>query len=1023
MPRMQFSTMPGRLSVWLLVALGAAGAIAACSNGPPSLGDVAGGLDAGAPVDQCAHPNTGCACAVDEQVVDCGSVERISGSYVTCSMGKRTCSEGKWGECIGDHILTHSLPTSTQGLGGSTVCLNDPCDPDCLNFVDTPAGLDGGNGIKVTDAGVTLEGVVSNGNTVCTSLTATPTPVTMTVTNMAGPNTQQFTASLLPNGCYVGPVPALWTVDRFDIASISATGLLTLVTPIAGNIAVNAYAGSLSAPTIPVTVIVNVVDTSSAPAGYTNAALFVGNGAADNIEILYPYTNTMLPLGQVAPLPQWRNGGTTANAVKVTLRYPSSGPVLFSWSEIIPENTTTPATLIAAQPRAPLPQSAWFALEQSVNASRSTLGDTAQIAIQRIVGGVLRAETTRNLRFAPGQLKGKIYYNSYGTNLVQNFSPTYGGARFGAATLVVPPGGTAPTAVAGTTTASDGVGCRVCHSVSPNGNVLVTMNSGYTAVSYDLTQTPLVETTIGASGKYSWPALAPDGSYMFSDASSLPGSGGSKSYLYNLAGVALAAPATNFTTLRAGTPSFRGDGTQVVFDFFGGTAAPLPNPPSGVTTGDTKTLSTMDFNTATKVFSNFKNLHKPASGSAIWPSYLPPGQDGIVFEREIIQSSNGGWGFTRSNCDSKDGACDNTGATAELWWVNSGGVAAPLANANGVGLPVGPNLHGQAVDASASGYTANGVSVANYNDPVYNYEPTVLPVQAAGFSWVVFTSRRMYGNVATINPYYSDPRFRDISKQPTPKKIWIAAVANNPAPGTDPSFPAFYVPGQELLAGNSRADFALDACRAPGPPVAANLCDTDLDCCGGSANPKTAVCKLDSPITNPPTKHCVVAGGGSCSADNMSCSLDVNCCNFPSGSRCSNGLCTVPPPIVNYVQSNFVREFTAVCPSQKRPIWRWFDWQGTTPNGTSMTFKAATKEKPADVYGADVAIGAMIPPPNQTVTWVSGPLPVDAALVAGGQVSRSILRVTMTLIPKTTAPTAAPILTNWRQGYDCVDAQ
>ena len=1021
MPRMHFSTSARRLSVWLLVALGAAGAIAACSNAPLPLGDM-GGFDAGKPGDICAHPNAGCACAVDDQVVDCGRVEKVEGSYVTCAMGKRTCNAGKWGECIGDQITTHSLPASTLGLGGSTVCVNNPCDPDCLNFVDTPSGLDGGNGIKVVDGGVTLEGVVSNGNTICTGLTATPTPVTMTVTSMTGPNTQQFTASLLPNGCYVGPVPALWTVDKFDIAQISTTGLMTLVTPVAGPISVNAYAGTLAAPTIPVTVKVNVVDVSAAPNGYTNPALFVGVGAIDNIEILYPYAGTMLPLGQVAPLPQWRNGGTTANAVKITLRYPAVNPI-FSWSEIIPENTTTPATAIAAQPRAPLPQSAWFAFEQSVDRNRGVSGDTGQIVFQRIVGGALRAEKTRDVRFAPGQLKGKIYYNSYGTNLVKNFSPTYGGARFGAATLVVPPGGTAPTVVAGTTTATDGPGCRVCHSVSPNGNILATLDSGYTAVRYDLTVSPLVETTIGASGKYTWPALAPDGSYMFSDASSLPGSGGTKSYLFSLAGVALIAPATSFTNLRAGTPTFRGDGTKVAFNFFGGTAAPLANPPAGVTTGDTRTLSTMDFNPATKVFTNFKNVHIPASGAAMWPSFLPPGQDGIVFEREIIRSSNGGWGFTRSNCDSKDGACNNTGATAELWWVNAAGTAAALANANGVGLPVGPNLHGQAVDASPSGYTANSVTVANYNDPVYNYEPTVLPIQAAGFSWVVFTSRRMYGNVATINPYYSDPRFRDISAQPTPKKIWIAAIANNPVAGTDPSFPAFYVPGQELLAGNSRAYFALDACRAPGPPVPANVCDTDLDCCGGTVNPKTAVCKLDSPIANPPLRHCVAAGGGACSADGASCTLDVNCCNFGAGSRCSNGACAPPPPIVNYVQSTFVREFTAVCAAQKRPIWRWFDWQASTPNGTSISFKAATKEKPADVYGADVAIGAMIPPPNQTVTWTSGPKTVDDALLANAQVSRTMLRVTMTLTPKTTAPTAAPILTNWRQGYDCVDAQ
>ncbi|HEY1960641.1 MAG TPA: hypothetical protein VGH28_33750 [Polyangiaceae bacterium] len=1003
--------------------------LACGSSSVGQLGDYDGGGSQVGTSSCNGSPHAGCACKQEGAQAACGEVVRRTGDYVTCSEGMTTCSGGSWGACVGDQIVgqtIHGGSLHTDGLGQSAACNDDPCDPLCQNYVDTSTNLDAGAGLTVTDAGVQITGSLQYLSTTCSSLAVTPPSATLTITNMSAINTVQFAPSLLPVGCYNGVVPALWTDDKFDISQIDSTGLLQVVTPVAGRITINAYAGTLSSPAVPVDVVVNVVDTSNAPAGYTNPALFTGSATADNITILYPYANTMLPLGQLALLPQWSNGGTTANAVKFTLRYPPTGTTIFSWSQITAENTTNPATLIAAQPRAIIPQSVWFAYEQTVAKNRSTLGDTAQIAIQRIVGNKLRTEQTRNIRFANGQLKGKIYYNSYGTNLVQNYSATYNGARFGAATLVVTPGATAPSVVAGFTSASDGPGCRVCHSVSANGNMLATEQSDdVSAVRYDLTQSPLTEVAVGTN-KFAFPALAPDGSFMFTDdAFSF---NNTKSGLYTIGGAAITT-GTVFSTLRAGTPVFSPDGTELAFNFFGGTAAPLANPSSGVTTGDTHTLSMMTFNATTKVFSKFTNLYKPASGNAVWPSFLPTGQNGVVFEREILTNSDGGWGFTRSNCDSKGASCNQTGATGELWWVNTSGtpVATALANANGAGyLPAGANLHGLSSDPLYTGNDPNGhaINTTNFNDAVYNYEPTVLPIQTAGYTWIAFTSRRMYGNVATVDPYYSDPRYRDISQQPTPKKIWIAAIANNPTAGSDPSFPAFYLNGQELLAGNSRAYFALNACEQPGPPLTqSNVCDTDLDCCGGAANPQTAICKLDTPITNPPVKHCVSTAGGSCSPDGGSCTTDANCCNFSSGSRCSNGTCAVPPPIINYAQTQFVREYTANCPTGKIPVWRFFEWQGATPVGTSLVFQAATKNLSSDSYGTNVAIGTMAPPPAVTTTWASGPITVDQALRNTGQFSENYLRVTVTFVPKTTQPEATPILSQWRQNYDCEDGQ
>ena len=86
-------------------------------------------------------------------------------------------------------------------------------------------------------------------------------------------------------------------------------------------------------------------------------------------------------------------------------------------------------------------------------------------------------------------------------------------------------------------------------------------------------------------------------------------------------------------------------------------------------------------------------------------------------------------------------------------------------------------------------------------DATLNYAPTVNPAASGGYAWVIFTSRRLYGNVATIDPFSSDPRSYDYAHQVTTKKLWVAAVDLGSPPGVDPSHPAFYLPAQELRAG------------------------------------------------------------------------------------------------------------------------------------------------------------------------------------------------------------------------------
>ena len=161
-----------------------------------------------------------------------------------------------------------------------------------------------------------------------------------------------------------------------------------------------------------------------------------------------------------------------------------------------------------------------------------------------------------------------------------------------------------------------------------------------------------------------------------------------------------------------------------------------------------------------------------------------------------------------------------------------------------------------------------------------NYEPTVNPVASGGYAWVVFTSRRMYGSVATIPPFCSDPRGVDLITNITTKKLWVAAVDLSQAPGTDASHPAFYLPAQELLAGNARGFWVLDPCEADGAS-----CTTGDECCNGyceaNGDGGALVCS-----NAPPTDTCSMPGN--------KCKTAADCCD--AGDLCINGFCTQSSP-------------------------------------------------------------------------------------------------------------------------------
>ena len=168
-----------------------------------------------------------------------------------------------------------------------------------------------------------------------------------------------------------------------------------------------------------------------------------------------------------------------------------------------------------------------------------------------------------------------------------------------------------------------------------------------------------------------------------------------------------------------------------------------------------------------------------------------------------------------------------------------------------------------------------------------NYEPTACPIASGGYGWVVFSSRRIYGNVATIDGYMSDPRNYDWQHQITTKKLWVAAVDLNAPGGTDPSHPAFYLPAQELYAGNARGFWTAVPCHKDG-----DGCDTGDECCGGYCRaPVGGASGADGGsglqcLSQPP----------SCATVYEKCGSDADCCGHETGSiTCINSICSTAP--------------------------------------------------------------------------------------------------------------------------------
>lgn len=1013
--------------------------------------------------DRCATPEEGCDCETEGEVVDCGRTAEKFDDYVTCAEGKRTCTDGKWGACSSDRIVQKVLPSrETEGgpgsswaaLGEATVCPKgfNLCDPTCHQLVDQAGGFEVGSGLTNSPTGLKPSKAPRTG---CSGLSITASSSTVTVSQIEPLVAPEVTLSaVLTPACVATPFSTTWTIDRFDIGSISGSksnnGVFTVERPIVGDVKVTAHAQGLSASTT-IRVIVRATETSNvSPNEKAKSSQITSFGSSTlsnhSVTWLYPYEDTYFPLGLPAPVVQYRassgSSKTDGGAVKLSLRYPKGSSLsdsTFNYSLIVAESNTVSVSAGQARdlskPQIQIPQAAWRAFEQTAR------GNDADLIIQRVRNNdtTLETESTRTIHLVNGQLKGTVFYNSYSSQLSSYNT---------GAVLKIAPGAAAPTLAV-----QPNGKCTVCHSVNKDGTRLIAGGGDGTTITfnksrrYDVTKpgpSPTVLNRYEASGsdvenvqgnKFTFGGAWRDGSLYMTHGGNADSNWRSPpdySRLYDPGAPGTAISVSGWSNISAVTPRFSPDGTKLAFGFWGGSGKTLAQSPSGTLSADTsgKSLVVVDFGCSTanctgdstgwKV-SNARLLTPGVTHKVGWPTFTPNG-DAVIYQRQYRSAKNYlSWSPSDINTVA--------GALAELWIsavpVNKSTTVVPtrLRALNGLKpndtsyLPTSPS--GNPYHVANGAFKINqadscGVSkdITGVNDYQLNYLPAMAPTAAGGYNWVVFTSRRMYGNIADDDPWDAEPGPKACngspcscsSGVPPAKKLWVAAIDTDFTPGTDPSHPAFYLPGQELKAGNSDGYWVNAQCVDVG-----QACSSNDDCCGGTGANPTARCDAK-------TDTCQAIS--MCHSSGDTCSETSDCC---SGLICTGtGTCGNPE---FFNTGTYQREYVAECPEQTRPVWRLFEWQATVPTGTTIDIKVQTKLKKTDTYQPTSPLAAgQIVQTTPAGAWAHGTQTVDQVLGAAGLISTKYLLVSLTFNPDPSGETA-PSLSNWRQNYSCEDSE
>ncbi len=724
----------------------------------------------------------------------------------------------------------------------------------------TPAEPDAGDGKGlVSDGGSTGTFVTTNdggssATVLATALEFVPAQATLTVDGTTPQSTTFQLKATLQDGRIEMVSPAAIEFDRPDLASatLGAPVSVTASGAYGGTGQLHAIFGGREAIAT-LHVVVAQKSLGTVAEAIATALDNAGSTPSDAVvtSIQYPYDRTVFPLGLTAPLVMWTapTGGAHANDV-YRLHLQESSYTYDTYA-------TTP--LAATSPTA---ASAQWAIDQSVwdrvTASSAGVDDPLQVVLSRYDAETTTAAASVSISWAvaPASLRGAIYYWTASKSTLSDGGTT----QVGHITRMAPGTGAQPVEL-------NSGRCMGCHAVSADGTTLVAaIDDPATApadkpyvlswqnpptrpwAAFDVSQpTPQAgyqSTQYGADI-----ALTPDGAYAVWGAPTDTDAGGSKvlslsntktGALVTTSGLdALLGPLAGDVL---SMPAFSPDGTMLA-------AVRSPSSSDNVLPNDPKGVVYLNYTSSSQSFSPSITTIVSASDPAFangetalaYPSFSP---DNKYVAFHAGAKATGCQGSVPSHgCD------DTTMDDGQLYLAPvSGGGAVRLA-----AIDDPPN----AADRNAS------------------VEPTFDPTAAGGYSWVVFTSMRAWGNMG-----WPVAAGEDVSQTENFKRrLWVAAI--DQTVGTvDPSHPPFYLAGQDDTP-NMRGFWANSQCTKTAlASETAGACQQGFECCSGFC--KGGMC------VDPSTLACRPIGAG--------CDTSADCCNGTAGVSCNGGTCQVDIP-------------------------------------------------------------------------------------------------------------------------------
>jgi hypothetical protein len=603
-------------------------------------------------------------------------------------------------------------------------------------------------------------------------------------------------------------------------------------TPVAG--AGTAGSGAPATPNTALTPDPIAIDDCGAnnPAGLSEAdaqRLKAGSGSPGTLKWLYPYEGTVFPRGMLAPDMMW--DGPAADAVYIHIK-----SMIFEYSGCFKPTS---------KGRITLPQDPW---ERAGERSRGK-SDFYTLELSVLSGGTVTGPVSSKIQIAQAAIKGSIFYNTYRSNLMgaggdPNAAASGGFGGGNGIVVRIPAGGHAE--VFGQTD------CNGCHSVSADGSLLLAQSVANGAYAYELVANGPAPMPKMAGSSATWAAVYPDGSAFLTMSTAIDVAragifGGLSGNPDATVIDAMTGQPIKSTGIPAGAlmPFFSPDGTYLVFNDYAVAEA------HGIALAhyDTKTHTASDY---TLLYTEPAGAMRPG-----WPFVLPD-DNGVVFVRTDDSDFTGG----------------GVGVAAEIQ--PGDGAAAPFSELSVIDLKTkGVTLLARAMGYNTPTDAAQNVTYLPFgmDDLHHAYYPTVSPVAAGGYFWVFFDSVRNYGSLGLQ------------------RQLWGAAIDIS-ADGSyvkDPSYPAFYISGQESGTGNHRAFAALDVCRKDG-----DMCTSGIDCCGGFCYTTEPAGEFSDPKgTCSPMKVM-------CSKRDERCTSTADCCP-PTGSAppnvCIAGFCAYIPPV------------------------------------------------------------------------------------------------------------------------------